>query len=191
MSTSTRWTILGLVLLGFIIIPFLLFGARVDAWSVEMLQQLQGQRVPLAVLIVALLTADVVAPVPSSIVAAASGAALGVGLGLSVTAAGLTIGCVVGYAIGRFGRTRLIERIVGPNECSRLSSLTNRYGNWTVVVARPLPVVAEASTILAGAADMPFGRFMLLTTSANLVIATAYAILGSGLIQALAQVMTT
>jgi 3-dehydroquinate synthase len=43
------------------------------------------------------------------------------------------------------------------------------------VLLRGVPVLAEGSVIFAGLAGMPIGRFLLITSTANLCISAAYA----------------
>jgi membrane protein DedA with SNARE-associated domain len=54
-----------------------------------------------------------------------------------------------------------------------------RYGDYTIVLCRPVPVLAEASVIFAGLAGAPFDRFVLLSLLSNLGIAVGYAAFGA------------
>ena len=47
------------------------------------------------------------------------------------------------------------------------------------MAARPIPVLAEASVLGAGLSRLPFRRFALLTTLANLGIAAVYSAAGA------------
>jgi hypothetical protein len=47
------------------------------------------------------------------------------------------------------------------------------------VVCRPVPVLAEASVILAGLVHTSWRRFLFLTATSNLGIAAAYAAIGA------------
>ena len=54
-----------------------------------------------------------------------------------------------------------------------------RYGDWTILICRPVPVLAEASVIFAGLVGAPFARFFALTALSNLGIALGYAAFGA------------
>ncbi|HEV3052860.1 MAG TPA: VTT domain-containing protein, partial [Longimicrobium sp.] len=174
-----RWAILAVALLALILVPFAVAGERMDAWSVAQLRALADRPVLVVLLVVALLTADVLLPVPSSIVATLAGVTLGFAGGAAAAMAGMVAGCVVAYGVGRWAGAPAAERIVGPGEVRRLNALAQRHGGWSLAIARPVPVLAEASTLLAGAAAMPFGRFLAVTTAANLGISIVYAAVGA------------
>ena len=53
-----------------------------------------------------------------------------------------------------------------------------------IVVLRAVPVLAEASVVLAGLSEMPLRRFLFLTGLANLGIAATYAAVGAFAVEA-------
>jgi membrane protein DedA with SNARE-associated domain len=69
--------------------------------------------------------------------------------------------------------------MVGEDGLRRASAVADRYGQWGLAASRAVPVLAEASVILAGLVRAPFPRFLLITTAANLGIAAAYAAIGA------------
>ena len=73
----------------------------------------------------------------------------------------------------------IANRLVGEKELARFAKLQRRFGDWVIIAARPVPVLAEASVMFAGIARMPFGRFMLLTALSNLGISAVYAAVGA------------
>src|SRR5690606_19313900 len=52
-----------------------------------------------------------------------------------------------------------------------------RFGGWVVLVCRGVPVLAEASTLLAGATRFAPLRFGLVTALGNAGLALAYALI--------------
>ncbi len=102
-----------------------------------------------AVVGVGLLVGDVVLPVPSSLVMLAHGALFGVGLGTLLSLLGTVGAAVAGVWIGRRS-----ERLLGvpAGERRRAQDLVDRWGAVAVVATRPVPVLAEAVVIMAGAA---------------------------------------
>ncbi len=86
------------------------------------------------------------------------------------------VGDSVGYAFGRrLGRPWLVHRVargrLDPRHLRRAERLYDRYGWYAVVAARWIPWLRTFTPILAGTAQMPYGRFL----SANVVGGAAWA----------------
>jgi uncharacterized membrane protein YdjX (TVP38/TMEM64 family) len=126
-----------------------------------------------------LLASDVLLPVPSSFVSAFAVGALGPVLGAVSVWTGMTAGALIGYAVGHGGGRPLVARVVGPSELARADRLFARYGKGVLVVCRGVPVLAEASVLLAGAARMPLVGFAWVTSAAHVGLALAYALVTS------------
>lgn len=172
-----RWGLLWLIVIGVVLVPFVLFEEQFDAVAAE----IAGGRVPAAVAatgIAALLTFDVLLPVPSSIVSTGAGVLLGFAAGTAVVWGGMMAGCLVAYALGAWASGGA-QRLVGAQSLERARALASRYGDWTIVICRPVPVLAEATVIVAGLVRAPLRRFLALTGTANLGIAVAYAAVGA------------
>ena len=176
--TTWLWTALIVLLLALILLPFVAIGEPMEAWMEAMMQRLQD-RPGLAFLMVSgSLASDVLLPVPSSIVSTLGGAALGAVGGTLASCLGMMISCLLGYWLGRTGRP-LGKRLVGAAEMKRLDNLERRIGDWAIVAVRAVPVLAEASTILAGMGQMRPARFIWLSALSNLGVSAVYAIIGS------------
>jgi len=161
-----------------IIVPFLLFEQQVTAWSEAVLNK-ESSPWAISAVLVGLLASDILLPIPSSFVATASGYLLGLWWGTLATWIGLMAGTMVGYALGlRYGRAVAL-RFVGESELQRVAAAHERFGDATIVALRAVPVLAEASVVLAGLSSMPLGRFVVLTALANLGIAVTYAAVGA------------
>jgi uncharacterized membrane protein YdjX (TVP38/TMEM64 family) len=128
--------------------------------------------------VVLLLAADVVLPVPSSFVSAGAVALLGALQGGCAVALGMTLAACLGYAIGRLGGEPIARRIAGATELERARALMRRHGSWVLLACRGVPVLAEASTLLAGATRVTPWGFFLVTSLGNLGLASAYAVIG-------------
>jgi membrane protein DedA with SNARE-associated domain len=89
------------------------------------------------------------------------------------------LGSVLGYWIGRRAAAPVLARLVSPDQRAQLARLSDRFGVSALIVARPVPVLAEASVILAGAARMRMGAFLGANAAANLAVAGTYAVAGS------------
>lgn len=117
-----------------------------------------------------LLAADVLLPIPSSIVGTMLGARLGFGAGFLAAFAGMTSGQVLAYAASRW----LLR--------SRPGALPAAPTLAVVFLSRPVPVLAEAVAIAAGAARVSWAQFLLACGGGNFVYAGALALNGAELI---------
>ena len=177
MKQSVRWILISSVLLALIIVPFLMFGDQFDRLGARLMSgDLAGW--PAAALVATFLALDVILPVPSSIVSTGAGVLFGFGRGTAVIWFGMMGGCVLGYLLGARA-TSVTRRFVGADGLTRAERVAATYGDWAIVICRPVPVLAEASVILAGLIHTPWRRFVMLTATSNLGIAAAYAAIGA------------
>jgi membrane protein DedA with SNARE-associated domain len=174
MKPWLRWVVLTCLVLALILVPFALWEGAIRDWTARALAPAAG-RVTLAALVVALLAGDVLLPIPSSFVSAAAVSLLGAGQGGVTIAIGMSLAAWLDYGLGRCGGEPLVARLAGPSELRRASRMMSRYGSWVLLVCRGVPVVAEASTLLAGATRVPAWRFALVTGLGNIGLACAYA----------------
>ncbi|HUX75966.1 MAG TPA: VTT domain-containing protein [Anaerolineae bacterium] len=162
-----------------ILVPFFLFGEQIETWTESFLESASNQSTWVALVLGSLLATDILVPVPSSLTSTAAGFFLGLAGGTATSLAGMTVSCVVGYWLGaRFGRP-VANRLVGEQELARLEKLSQRFGDWVIVVTRAVPVLAEASALFAGISGMPMHQFLLLSTLSNLGISAVYAAVGA------------
>jgi uncharacterized membrane protein YdjX (TVP38/TMEM64 family) len=172
-----RWAVIWVGLIALVLVPFFLFEDQFNAFAAAMTQDGTARWVA-ATSIFGLLALDVVLPVPSSIVSTAAGVLLGFWRGAAVIWLGMTTACLLGYAIGSRA-SAAARRFVGDEGLARAERLVSRYGDWTIVLCRPVPVLAEASVIFAGIIRAPFATFLVVTTLANLGVAIGYAAFGA------------
>ena len=173
---AMRWALIVSALLAFILIPFALFDEPLSAWTLNVIRE--NPRGASAIIAIAL-AADVFLPVPSSVVSTLAGTLLGFAQGLAASFAGMSLGSILGYWFGATAGRAVIEKTVSTKDLDRVADAQQRLGGWSVVLSRPIPVLAEASVIAAGITRMPFQRFLLLSSLANLGISAAYAYTGA------------
>jgi uncharacterized membrane protein YdjX (TVP38/TMEM64 family) len=174
---SVRWAVVGVLVLAAILVPFALFEEAITAWATAFLGR--PPSVLVGLVIAGLLASDVLLPVPSSLVGTAAGALLGWAVGAAVAWAGMMLGCALGWLLGRSAGRAGLRRFVGEAELTRAEALARRFGDAALLVSRPVPVLAEASVLFAGACALPFGRMLALTALSNAGIALVYAALGA------------
>ncbi len=127
---------------------------------------------------VGLLILDVLLPVPSSVVMVLHGALFGLIWGALLSLIGCLGAATFGFALGRRGGA-ILERLVTQEEKRRADALLMRWGAMAVLITRPLPLVAEATAILAGASPMSWGRMLIAAFLGSLPASVLYAWAGS------------
>jgi len=117
-----------------------------------------------------LLAVDALLPVPSSIVGTMLGARLGFAAGFLAAFGGMMTGQVLAYGVSRW--------LLGRREQALPSAPTL----VAVFLSRPVPVLAEAVAIAAGAARVSWPQFLLACAAGNAIYAGALALNGAALI---------
>jgi uncharacterized membrane protein YdjX (TVP38/TMEM64 family) len=159
------------------LVPFLAFGTRLDHAVAGWLDPPPAPQV-MAAIEVGVLAADLLLPVPSSMVATLGGAHLGVVIGTACAWLGMTAGAMVGWWLGRTaGAASLSSLTLAEQE--RLTRQQRRFGPLAVVLTRPLPLVAEAAALMAGASGMSWRDFLIAAGSGNLAIALVWSLAGA------------
>lgn len=177
--------IVALLLAAFFVAGFLVaehLGATNSAlWEAWMrgLGQSTESAVVVALAIIGLLVVDLVIPVPSSVVMAASGMLLGPILGGIVSFVGAMAAACLGFWACRLGGRRAFERFVSPEEVGRTSEWFERYGTVAIIVSRPIPMLTEILSCLAGLTEVRFTTFVVAAALGTLPICFVYSVIGS------------
>lgn len=167
------------VTMALILVPFALWGAPIEAFVRSRLAASEASGAVMA-LVVTVLALDVILPVPSSIVAVAAGYELGGIVGTLANFLGLQIGCGLGWLVGQRAGGRPLEATVGSTSRATASQALNSLkGQLLFAIGRAVPVVAEGSVLLAGAAEVPPQRLLYVATVANVGVAGVYAVAGA------------
>jgi uncharacterized membrane protein YdjX (TVP38/TMEM64 family) len=127
---------------------------------------------------VGLLVVDVALPVPSSLVMVTHGALFGVVIGTVLSVVGSTGAALVGFALGWRGGP-LLSRFIPPEELVQADRLLARWGTLAIIVTRPVPVLAETTAIMAGAARLGWRSVTLAAFAGSLPGALLYALTGA------------
>ncbi len=179
MKNVLTWTAVIIIITALIIIPFLLLGESVEAWVKALIEHSRGNPIPASLILGSLLAGDIILPTPSSILSTGCGTLLGFIPGMIVSATGMQICSLFGYILGMRAARPMLKRWIDEKNTESLESLTSRYGLWTILITRPIPVLAEAATIFAGMGRIPFLPYMMISAVANIGISALYAWVGS------------
>ena len=98
----------------------------------------------------------------------------------------LFVAAVVGDAVGYYTGARLGPRlfkkkkslIFRPSHLQRAHSFYEKYGGKTIVIARFVPIVRTFAPIVAGAAEMPYRRFVLFNIAGGFLWVTSMLLSG-------------
>jgi uncharacterized membrane protein YdjX (TVP38/TMEM64 family) len=132
-----------------------------------------------ALAVVVLLAIDLFLPIPSSLVMILSGAAFGVAWGAAISLVGSIGGEWLGFElVRRYGR-RMAERLVGAEELERLRRVFDRHGAAAIVATRPVPVLMETMSVVAGLSSMRRATFLLASLVGTAPIVVVYAWAGA------------
>jgi uncharacterized membrane protein YdjX (TVP38/TMEM64 family) len=146
-----------------ILTPFFLWHDQLDAYfaSPEYQRWLTSVK-PYAWLIgIGLLIGDLVLPVPTPPVMATLGTLYGPFLGGLIASTGSVLAGLTAYGLARGFGHRGIRLLADDDELARFRAFFDSWGTAGIIASRALPVVPEIMTLLAGAAKMHFGRFLL------------------------------
>ncbi len=163
--------------LALFIVPFLLFGETLERLARSWLTGPASDG--LAMLLAGgLLAGDAVLPTPSSVVATLLATKVGFWPAAIVNAVALSIAAAAGYGLGRAGGAGLerVRRGLPPG----FADWVRRHGLVAVLLCRPVPVLSEASVVLAGAARADPGPLLVWCTVLQSALGLAYAFAGSG-----------
>lgn len=172
-----KWALIFAALLALILAPFFIFEQHFNALGARLVKG-EGNTLFSAAAIGALLAADVVLPVPSSLVSTAAGFLFGLWKGAAVCWTGMTIACWSGYWLGA-SASGWVARFVGAKDIRRAAALADRFGDWALAICRPIPVLAEASVVLAGTLHTDRPKFGAITAISNLGISLVYSAIGA------------
>lgn len=92
------------------------------------------------------------------------------------------LGNAIGYELGRGLGPTLLERprrsLVTPEQLLRTRDFFERHGAWAIILARFVSVVRTLITVVAGAARMPRGTYLLYSALGGVLWASGLTALG-------------
>jgi uncharacterized membrane protein YdjX (TVP38/TMEM64 family) len=127
---------------------------------------------------VGLLVVDVLLPVPSSVVMVAQGALFGIAWGTLLSVVGGLGATLVAFLVGMRSRA-LVARLVPVSQQRAAERILGRYGALAIVLTRPVPILAEATAVMAGTTRLRWWWAALAGAAGNLPPALLYAVSGA------------
>ena len=155
------------------ILPFLLLGDVVEQW-VEGFEHSTW----LAGIVILLLSGDIFLPIPSSVVSTFTGGQMYWLTGTVVSWVGMNIGAILGFWFAKKYGPGFALKFSKQEDLDRAEGMTHRFGPGFLVLARGVPVLAEASVLLMGVHGLAWSRFLLPIVFSNLGISLGYCAFG-------------
>ena len=140
---------------------------------------LQRPGIGAAFVVAGLLAVDIFLPVPSSIVMVASGALFGTLAGGLLTLASSVVGNLLGFEMMRRYGPDFCSRWIKASDIARVRPLFEKYGAAVVILSRPLHVMMETVSLVAGLVGMTPAKFLGSSLLGTLPISFLYAYAGS------------
>lgn len=168
------------IVIGFVVLFSVFFGVAEwlqISWLVDPAAKMQHNKWLAAAIGSGLLVLDVVLPIPASIIMGINGQLFGVAMGTVVSLFGTMAAATVGFSIGRNGGA-LLDRFVKPEERKQADRILKRWGPLAIIVLRPVPMLAETITILAGTSGMSWRTFLLSALAGSVPMCYLFALAG-------------
>jgi membrane-associated protein len=91
---------------------------------------------------------------------------------------GNLVGYWIGYRAGPVVFDRPDSRLFRPEYVARSAAFYERFGSWTIIVGRFVPIVRTVATVMAGVGRMRFGLYALYSTIGGILWADGVLLLG-------------
>ena len=170
-------------ILFFLLCVFILLGFFIaNEMHIQLLQDpafiLQRGGVIAALVGIALLVADVLLPVPSSLIMIANGAMFGIWTGTLLSMIGGVLASMAGFYLGKKGAV-IVNKFIPVTEQERAKVLMEKWGLLAVIITRPVPVLAESVSIIAGVVKIKNSQMLFASVAGLLPAAIIYAVTGA------------
>ncbi|MBT3198955.1 MAG: VTT domain-containing protein [Phycisphaerales bacterium] len=170
--------ILAIVVL--LLTPYFIWHAEMDAYfaSDDYQQWLVSIRPYAWAVGIGLIVADLFLPIPAAPIMAAMGTLYGTLIGGVIATIGTMLAGLTAYGLARLLGMKAARLLASESELDDLQEFFDSWGAAGIIASRALPVVPEVMTLLAGLANMHFGRFLLALTLGSVPIGFAFAWVG-------------
>ena len=91
---------------------------------------------------------------------------------------GNVVGYAIGYRVGPIVFDRPNSRMFRPEYVDRAHRFFERFGSWTILIGRFIPIVRTLLTVMAGVGKMRFPLFLLWTVVSGIIWTDGMLLLG-------------
>lgn len=130
-------------------------------------------------LVIGSLIADILLPIPSSVVMTISGKLLGFTIGGMVSFVGAVLASIICFYVCRKGGVKMYTRLIGEDDTNSIEQWFNKYGVYALIVSRPIPILAEVLSCVAGVTGFAPKTFIIANILGYLPLCFFYSWIGS------------
>ncbi len=176
---------------GIVILCLLLFFRQIQAFLLELITAFQsietireyiagyGLFAPIISAIL-MIFQSVIAPLPAFLITIANGALFGFWWGMLLSWGSAMLGAALCFYITRFLGAKYVVRIVGEPAVNKADIFIQKYGNYSILIARLIPYVPfDAVSYVAGLTRIRFIGFWIATGIGQLPATVVYTYLGN------------
>lgn len=177
-----RLCIIFLILAVLVLIPFAIFGDRIEQlMSLEnTTQQLRNQGSWAWALGIGLLVVDLFLPILGTVVMSALGLIYGGLIGGALASVGSIGSGLLAYGLCRSSGRAVAEKIAGREGLEQGEQLfSGEAGGWLIALSRWMPVLPEVMACMAGLTKMPFQRFLVALACGSIPLGFTFAFIGA------------
>lgn len=174
MRVHWRLWVMVTMLMVTVLVPFALWGDSVDRLVQAQLSDASHLGLIAATGFV-LLALDVLLPIPSSVLSMMLCLVLGPYFGAMVVLAGMVGAFLLGYLLGMVLPDRRLRRWMGEAAWTSFAGGINSQSLFWLAATRPIPVLAEVSSVMAGVARVPLIRALTHVIVSSALVSAAYA----------------
>jgi len=95
--------------------------------------------------------------------------------------AGNVVGYWIGYRAGPVVFDRPKSRLFRPEYVTRSHAFFERFGTWTIIIGRFVPIVRTVATVMAGVGRMRFSTYAICSITGGIIWADGVLLLGNSL----------
>lgn len=125
---------------------------------------------------------SIAAPLPAFVITIANGLLFGWFWGTVLSWSSAMVGAALCYGIARALGRPVVERLVGPKPLAKSDAIFERYGSYTVLIARLIPLISfDVVSYAAGLTTIGLVPFLIATGVGQLPATIVYSVLGENI----------
>lgn len=125
-----------------------------------------------------LMISDLFLPIPASAIMTAVGTKYGLFTGFAINFLGLLFSGLTAYGVARLLNRKNISFICSQSEIEEYGQFFNKYGGFSIIISRALPILPEVTSLMAGFVKMNFKQYAISLTLGSAGVSLFYTWLG-------------
>ena len=126
-----------------------------------------------------LMISDLFLPIPASAVMSAIGSKYGLFYAFLINTAGLLLAGLTAFAVAKVFSKKGARFICSETEIHEYSQFFDKWGGFSIIASRALPILPEVTSLMAGFAGMNFKKYFLSLLLGSSAVSLLYSWIGS------------